>query len=77
VTLTAATGAGAIVRSNVWLTPSLVAVIVALPMPTAATSPLLDTVAIAGAEVLHVIVRPVSTLFAASRSTAVTCTVSN
>ena len=51
---------------------SLVAVMLAVPAATALTAPVLAlTVATAVFELLHTITRPVSTLFAASRVTAV------
>ena len=49
--------------------------IVAVPTATAVTTPLAFTVAIAVFELLHVMTRPVSTLLAASRVTAVACVV--
>src|SRR5205823_8644564 len=55
--------------------PSLVAVIVALPAPTAVTSPLALTVAALGLPELQVTVRPERTLLFASLSTAVSCCV--
>jgi uncharacterized protein (DUF849 family) len=48
---------------------------VALPAATAVTTPLDDTVASCGAALLHVMARPESTLFDASRSTADACVV--
>jgi len=57
------------------LLPSLVAVIVAEPATIAVTSPLLLTVAIAGALLAHVIVRPVRITPAASFVVAVNCRV--
>lgn len=53
--------------------PSLVAVMVALPALAPVTSPLLDTLATAAFDELHVIVRPVRMLFDASRNVAVNC----
>jgi len=78
VTFTDATGAGAgafTVSVAEPVTPSLVARIATLPAATAVTSPVLDTVARAVFALLHVTVRPVSTLLFASRSVAVACVV--
>jgi hypothetical protein len=56
--------------------PSEVAVIVAVPRSSAVTTPVLaSTDATAGAELLHVTGRPVRTVFPASRSVAVSGTV--
>src|SRR5687768_13736591 len=55
--------------------PSLVATIVATPVATAVTSPDEETVATAGLEEDHTMVRPVRTLPEASRSVAVACAV--
>src|SRR5687767_5499975 len=74
-TVTEATGMGTTVTAAVPLFPSLVAVIVALPAAAPVTSPLAETVATPLALVVHVTPRPVSTLPAASRSVAVSCTV--
>jgi hypothetical protein len=52
------------------LFPSLVAVIVALPVATAVTTPLLETVAIEGALVAHVTLRPFRIVPFASRTIA-------
>jgi hypothetical protein len=74
-TLTAETGTGVTVISDVALFPSLNAVIVALPDVTAVTSPVDDTVA---TEVLfedHVTSLPVSALFPASRMSGDSCRV--
>jgi hypothetical protein len=54
---------------------SEVAVIVAVPAPMAVTTPVTLTMATALFELLHVIRRPVSMVFAASRVTAVACVV--
>ena len=51
-------------------TPSLVATMLTEPAARAETTPEVDTVASAGAALLHVTVRPVTTLPAASRVTA-------
>jgi hypothetical protein len=72
--VTELTGAGVTVIEDVPLTPSLVAVIVTgPPVATAVTRPLTSTVATARLLELHVTVRPVSTLPAASLVTAVSC----
>jgi hypothetical protein len=76
-------GATVTVATGAWLTliaadpvcPSLVAVIVAVPVPCAVTNPLPFTVTTLLALVDHTIVRPVSTLPAASRGVAVNCPV--
>jgi len=73
VTTTEATGAGAgalTVICAVPLCPSLVAVIVARPAATAVTVPVGETLAIPGADDAHTTGRPVSTLPAESRATA-------
>jgi hypothetical protein len=57
------------------LTPSLVAVMLAVPVLTAVTTPVPETVATAVLELDHEIVRPVSTLFDASRRVAIACVV--
>jgi len=67
--------AGVTVTVAVPLCPSLVAVIVAAPCPCAVTSPLLLTVAIPAALVLHDTVRPESGFPAESRGVAVNCRV--
>jgi len=51
-------------------TPSLVALMLTEPAASAETTPEADTVASAGAALLHAMVRPVTTLPAASRVTA-------
>ena len=51
-------------------TPSLVAVMLTDPAAKAETTPEVDTVASAGAPLVQVMVRPVTTLPAASRVTA-------
>jgi hypothetical protein len=66
VTATDATGAGATITFTVPDTPSLVAVITALPTATAVTVPALDTVATVVFPLLNVIVRPPSVLPLAS-----------
>src|SRR6185437_9638 len=53
-------GTGPTVTAAVPFTPSLVAVIVALPLPIAVTTPAPDTVATAGLELLQVTTRPPS-----------------
>jgi len=60
VTVTVATGAGVTVTVAVPVLPSLVAVIVAVPGEAPVTTPLVETVAIPDALVVHVTVRPVS-----------------
>src|SRR3989449_7185536 len=75
LTLTDATGGGFTVTAAVPLFPSLAAVIVAAPAVTPVTSPVEDTVATAGALDAQVTDRPESTLPAASRSVAASCTV--
>ena len=72
---TEATGAATVIDA-VPVRPSLVAVIVAEPMATAVTSPVLETVALVVSDELHVTVRPVSVLLIMSRSVAVSCCVS-
>ena len=74
-TVTIATGMGTTVTDDVPTTPSLVAVIVAPPKPTAVSSPLADTLAIDGALDDHVTVRPVRTLLLASLVCAESCSV--
>jgi len=69
VTLAAGTSVTVIVELPVC--PSLVAVTIDVPGATAVTTPVDDTVATAGVPELHVIVRPVSTLPAASFNVAV------
>ena len=73
VTVTLATGTATTVTAAEPLTPSLVAVTVALPNATACTEPLLETVTMPLLELVQVIVRPVKTLLAASFNTAVAC----
>jgi hypothetical protein len=71
-TLTLLTGTFVTVMSAVPFTPSLVAVMVALPAATPVTTPvLLFTVAMAELLLAQVMVRPVSTLLLASRVVAV------
>src|SRR5919197_5118367 len=74
-TVTVATGTRVTVIDAVPLCPSLVAVIVALPLATAVTRPLVDTVAIPASLVDQVIVRPLSGLPAESFATALNCAV--
>jgi hypothetical protein len=73
--VTVATGASVTVIADVPLWPSLVAVIVVLPAPTAVTKPVVLTVAAAVLLETQVIERPVSTLPFASFVTAVSCCV--
>src|SRR6266849_3506611 len=73
-TVTDATG-GMTVSAAVPGCPSLVAVIVAEPAATPVTSPVGLTVATVALLVVHVTVRPVSTLLAASLVVAVSCAV--
>jgi len=75
VTVTEATGGGITSTSRVPVFPSTVAEIVADPAETPVTSPLLLTVAIDGGDDVHVTVRPVSAVPAASRGVAVSCAV--
>ena len=75
LTVTDATGTGFTVTAALPLFPSLVAVIVTALAATPVTSPVADTVAIAGFELVHVTTRPVSMLPAASSGVAVSCTV--
>src|SRR5690349_15782422 len=56
-------------------TDSDVALIIAVPPDTPVTSPLVDTVATAALRLRHAMVRPVSTVPAASRTVADSCTV--
>ena len=74
-TVTVATGALDTVTSDVPFTPSLVAVIVAVPAVTPVTRPLLLFTVAADALELHTTVRPVNGLPPASFSVAVSCTV--
>ena len=75
LTDTAATGITATVTEDVPFCPSLVAVIVAAPTATPATSPLGLTVAAAGLLDPHVTTRPDSTPPLASLGVPVSCTV--
>jgi hypothetical protein len=79
LTVTVLTGGGGagltVIVGVVALTDSLVAVIVAMPTPTAVTRPEADTVRTAVLLEAHVTSRPVSTLLLASRVTAVSCCV--
>jgi hypothetical protein len=70
-TVTVATGTAVTVIALVPLVPSLVAVIVAEPAPTAVTRPLAETVATAAALLDQVTTRPGSTAPAASLAAAV------
>src|SRR2546426_7306312 len=70
LTITDATGTFATVTAAVPLCPSLIAVIVAAPTVTPATTALAETVAIAGFELAHPTTRPPSTFPAASRADA-------
>jgi hypothetical protein len=72
-TVTVATGTTAILALP--LLPSLVAVTVALPFPTAVTSPVAPTVTTDGFELLHVTLRPTRFAPALSFGDAVSCTV--
>jgi hypothetical protein len=74
-TVTVATGIGVTVIVAVPLCPSLVAMITAAPGDIAVTRPVAETAATAGLSDSHVTVRPVSTLFWASLSAAVSCSV--
>jgi len=74
-TLTDATGGTITVTVAVPDRDSLVAVMSAVPADTAVTTPLLDTVATALFDVVHVTGRADNTLPAASRVTAVACVV--
>src|SRR6476469_5114629 len=75
-TVTVATGAAETVIDDVPLFPSLVAVMVAEPAPTAVTRPLFaSTDATLGLSELHVIVRPVNVLPFASLTSADICCV--
>src|SRR2546423_3293010 len=75
VTVTDATGPCPTVKAAVPVCPSLVAVIVADPAVTPVTSPLPFTVARLVLLLIHITVRPVNTLPAASFRVAVSCTV--
>jgi len=74
-TVTLATGTAVTVSTALPLWPSLVAVMVVVPAASVVATPLLFTVATAVFELLHVIVRPVRTVFDALRVTAVPCDV--
>jgi hypothetical protein len=65
-TVTRLTGTGTTEIADVPATPSLVAVIVALPSASEVTNPVVETVATAELSELQVIVRPVRTLLFAS-----------
>lgn len=76
LSVTDATGCGAAVETTSVADPemlSLVAMMLTDPAANAVTSPVLETVARAGAALVHVIVRPVNTLPDASRGTATAC----
>jgi hypothetical protein len=75
VTLTEATGAFVTMTTAVALTPSAVAVMVALPGATAVTIPAVETVAILDALLDQKISRPLSEFPPASRSIALNCSV--
>src|SRR5947208_3676684 len=55
------------------LTPSLVAITAAEPLPTPVTNPVPSTVAAAGLSLVHVVARPGSTFPCASRAVAERC----
>src|SRR2546425_8189742 len=74
LTLTDATGTGFTVTAALPVVPSLVAVIVTAPAATPVTTPVEETVAVAGALDAHVIARPESTVPAASFGLATSCT---
>src|SRR5437763_999950 len=74
-TVAADTTGAVTVTSDVPFTPSLVAVIVAVPAVTPVTRPLLLFTVAADASELHTTVRPVNGLPPASFSVAVSCTV--
>jgi hypothetical protein len=74
LTATVATGTVTVIEA-VPVLPSLVAVIVVLPPPTAVTNPLASTVAANGLLDVHVTVRPVRVLLFESLSVAVSCCV--
>src|SRR2546423_5215418 len=74
LTLTDATGTCTTVIVDVPFCPSLVAVIVTVPATLPVTSPVPLTVATLVLALVHVTVRPVNTLPAASFSVAVSCT---
>jgi hypothetical protein len=73
LTATDATGTAVTVTTALPLTPSLVAVIVAVPGASARTTPFDDTVATAVLLEAHAIDRPSNTLPPASRKVPVTC----
>jgi hypothetical protein len=72
-TVTDATGAAVTVIEDVPLTPSLIAVMVALPTANALTRPVAETLAIDGALEVQVVVLSVSVLLLASVSVAMSC----
>jgi hypothetical protein len=71
--LTEATGIGVTVSVALPVWPPLAAVMWAVPTANAATTPPLDTVATVVLSEVHVTMRPVSTLLAASRNVALAC----
>src|SRR4051812_47055207 len=73
VTDTASTGTGVTVTVAEPFTPSLVAVMLAVPGATLETSPFASTVATAALELDHEMARPASVLPIPSRSTATAC----
>jgi hypothetical protein len=74
-TLTLATGIFVTVTNEVPLLPSLVAVIVAVPILSAVITPDDETLTVVGSLELHVTVRPVKTPPIESLVTAVSCAV--
>jgi hypothetical protein len=72
---TLATGTATTVTAIVAERPSLVAVIVALPAPTAVTTPALETCAMLLFDVVQLLERPASSRPDASRTVAVIATV--
>jgi len=75
VTVTEATTADVVTSVALAVLPSTLPVIDTVPAPTAVTTPRFETVAMLVFELLHVTVRPVSTLPDASVATAVACAV--
>src|SRR2546422_1073760 len=75
LTLTDATGTGFTITGALPLCPSLVAVIAAAPTATPVTSPLADTVAMPGLDLVQVTARPASAFPAASLGVALSCVV--
>jgi hypothetical protein len=72
-TVTVATGASVTVTADMPAFPSLVAVIVVVPAPTAVTNPFPSTLAAAALLVVHETARPTSAFPPASSVTAVIC----